>query len=171
MKKVLIVVENDFEDIELLYPFYRFKEAGYRVDVVGPKAKETYTGKHGIPITSTKAPDDVALKDYEAIIVPGGTAPDRMRIRPGLVRLVKEGSDKGLIIASICHGPQLLIEADVVKGKKLTCYKSVATDVKNAGGEYLDKAVVVDGNLVTSRFPPDLPVWCRETLKLLRNRK
>ena len=168
MKKVLIIVENEFEDVELLYPFYRFQEAGYHVDVVGPKAKETYSGKHGIPIASTKAPDDVDLEEYEAIIVPGGRAPDRMRIRSGLVQLVKEANEKGLVIASICHGPQLLIEADIVRGKRLTCYRSVATDVKNAGGKYLDEAVVVDGNLVTSRFPPDLPVWCRETLKLLK---
>lgn len=168
MEKVLIVVENGFEDVELLYPFYRFKEAGYKVDVVGPKAKETYEGKHGIPIESTAAPDDIDLEEYAAVIVPGGRAPDRMRIRPGLVKLVREAFDEGVVVASICHGPQLLIEADVVRGKKLTCYRSVATDVKNAGGEYVNRAVVVDGNLVTSRFPADLPHWCRETLKLLK---
>ena len=168
LEKVSIVVENGFEDVELLYPYYRFMEAGFKVDVVGPKAKETYEGKHGIPIRSTAAPGDIDLDEYVAVIIPGGWAPDRMRIRPGLVKLVKEANDKGLVIAAICHGAQLLVEADVVKGKKLTCYRSVATDVKNAGGEYIDKAVVVDGNLVTSRFPPDLPVWCKETLKLLK---
>jgi len=107
------------------------------------------------------------LDECVAVIVPGGWAPDRMRIRPGLVKLVRDAFDRGLVVAAICHGPQLLVEADVVRGKKLTCYRAVATDVKNAGGEYVDKAVVVDGNLVTSRFPPDLPQWCRETLKLL----
>jgi len=167
LKKVLLLVENGFEDVELLYPYYRFQEAGYKVEVVGPKAKETYEGKHGIPIKSTAAPEDIDLDEYAAIIVPGGRAPDRMRIRPGLVKLVRDAYDKGLVVAAICHGPQLLIEADVVRGKRLTCYRSVATDVKNAGGEYIDKAVVVDGNLVTSRFPPDLPIWCKETLKLL----
>jgi len=167
LKKVLVLVENGFEDAELLYPYYRFKEAGFKVEVVGPKAKETYEGKHGIPMKSTAAPEDIKLDDVAAVIVPGGWAPDRMRIRPGLVKLVRDAFDRGLIIAAICHGAQLLVEADVVRGKKLTCYRAVATDVKNAGGEYVDKAVVVDGNLVTSRFPPDLPHWCRETLKLL----
>jgi protease I len=168
LKKVAIVVENGFEDIELLYPYYRFKEAGYGVDVVGPKAKEAYEGKHGIPIKSTAAPEDIDLEEYAAIIIPGGHAPDRMRIRLGLVKLVKDANEKGLVVAAICHGAQLLVEADIVRGKRLTCYRSVATDVRNAGGEYVDKMVVVDGNLVTSRFPPDLPAWCRETLKLLK---
>jgi len=167
LDKVLIVVENGFEDVELFYPYYRFKEAGFEVDVVGPKAGETYEGKHGVPIKSTAAPEDIDLDEYKAVIVPGGWAPDRMRIRPGLVKLVKDAFDRGLVVAAICHGPQLLIEADVVRGRRLTCYRAVATDVKNAGGEYVDEAVVVDGNLVTSRFPPDLPIWCRETLKLL----
>jgi protease I len=167
MKQVLIIVENDFEDIELLYPFYRFKEAGFKVDVVGPKAGETYHGKHGIPVKSDKSPEEVRVEEYQAVIVPGGRAPDRMRIRPGLVKIVRDAYEKDVLIASICHGPQLLIEADVVKGKKLTCYRSVATDVKNAGGEYVNKAVVVDGKMVTSRFPADLPFWCREILKLL----
>lgn len=167
MKKVLILVENGFEDAELLYPYYRFQEAGFKVEVVGPKAEETYEGKHGVPMRSTVAPDDINLDECAAVVVPGGCAPDRMRIRPGLVKLVRDAFDGGLVVAAICHGPQLLVEADVVRGKKLTCYRAVATDVKNAGGEYVDKAVVVDGNLVTSRFPPDLPHFCRETLKLL----
>jgi protease I len=94
-----------------------------------------------------------------------------MRLNKGLVKLVKEASSKGKVIAAICHGPQLLIEADVLKGKKATCYMSVATDLKNAGGIYEDKSVVVDGNLVTSRFPADLPDFCREILKLLQIKK
>lgn len=134
---------------------------------MGPKSGETYSGKHGIPIRSDAAPEDVNLEDYRAVIVPGGRAPDRMRIRPGLVKLVRDAADKGLVIASICHGPQLLIEAGVVRGRRLTCYRSVATDVKNAGGEYRDEPVVVDGKLVTSRFPADIPFWLRETLKVL----
>jgi protease I len=167
LEKVLIVVENEFEDVELLYPYYRLQEAGYEVNVVGPRSGETYSGKHGIPIRSDLAPEDVNLEDYRALIVPGGRAPDRMRIRPGLVKLVRDAAEKGLVIASICHGPQLLIEAGVVRGRRLTCYRSVATDVKNAGGEYRDEPVVVDGKLVTSRFPADMPFWLRETLRVL----
>ncbi len=167
MKKVLIFVENGFEDRELMIPYYRLQEAGYKVDVVGPKANTTYNGEYGLSIKSDLSPEAVNVDDYAAIIIPGGRAPDRMRINKGLVNLAKDASRKGKVIASICHGPQLLIEADVVKGKKATCYVSVSTDLKNAGGIYLNKSVVVDGNLVTSRFPADLPDFCRETLRLL----
>ncbi|MFQ6064538.1 MAG: type 1 glutamine amidotransferase domain-containing protein [Candidatus Bathyarchaeia archaeon] len=171
MEKVLVFVENGFEDRELMYPYYRFQEAGYKVDVVGPRAKATYNGERGLSIESNLGPKDVNIQDYAAIIIPGGRAPDRMRTNEGLVSLVKEASQKGKVIAAICHGPQLLIEAGVVKGKKATCYVSVSTDMRNAGGIYLDESVVVDGNLVTSRFPADLPDFCRETLKLLKRGK
>jgi protease I len=167
MQKVLLFVHNGFEDRELMIPFYRFQEAGYRVDVVGPKAETTYNGEYGLNMKSDLAPEDVNIDDYAAIIIPGGRAPDRMRTNKGLVQLAKEAFEKGKVIAAICHGPQLLIEADVVKGKKATCYESVSTDLKNAGGIYLDKSVVVDGNLVTSRFPADLPDFCQETLRVL----
>ena len=171
MKKVLLFVDNGFEDRELMYPYYRFQEAGYKVDVVGPKAKVTYNGEHGLTMESDLSPKDVHIDDYVAIIIPGGRAPDRMRTNKGLVDLAKEASKKGKVIAAICHGPQLLIEAGVVKERKATCYVSVSTDLKNAGGIYLDKSVVVDGNLVTSRFPADLPDFCREALKLLETKK
>jgi protease I len=167
MKKALLFVHNGFEDRELMIPYYRFQEAGYKVDVVGPKADTTYNGEYGLKIKSNLSPEEVNIDDYDAMIIPGGRAPDRMRTNKGLVKLAKEASQKGKVIAAICHGPQLLIEADVVKGKKMTCFISVSTDLKNAGGIYLDKSVVVDGNLVTSRFPADLPDFCRETMKLM----
>lgn len=167
MKKVLLLVENGFEDRELMYPYYRFLEAGYHVDVAGPKARETYKGEYGLTIASNLSPQQVKIDEYEAVIIPGGRAPDRMRRDGGLVEIVKKADQKGKVIAAICHGPQLLIEADVLKGKKATCFMSVATDLKNAGGTYIDKSVVVDKNLVTSRFPADLPDFCRESLKLL----
>lgn len=170
MKKVLIVTEGEFEDLELMYPYYRFQEAGYQVVVVGPKAKETYKGEHGISIESDLAPKDVNIDDYVAVVVPGGRAPDGMRLNKGLVQLVKDASRKRKVIAAICHGVQLLIEAGVVKGKRMTCYMSVATDLKNAGGIYEDKSVVVDGNFVTSRFPDDLPDFCREILRVLEKK-
>ena len=136
--------------------------------MVSPKAKETYKGEYGLTVTSDLAPENVKIDEYEAVIIPGGRAPDRMRLNKGLVQLVKEAFKKGKVIAAVCHGPQLLIEADVVKGKRATCYMSVATDLKNAGGIYEDKSVVVDGNLVTSRFPADLPDFCQEILRLLQ---
>ena len=168
MRKVLILIENGFEDSEFLYPYYRFQEEGFKVDVVGLKANETYVGKYGVPMKSNLSPAEVNVDDYEAVIIPGGKAPDRMRINEGLVRIVKEAYEKGKVIAAICHGPQMLIEADILRGKKATCWKSVATDLKNAGATFIDAPVVVDGNIVTSRFPADLPKFCQETIKLLK---
>ena len=170
MAKIAVLVENGFEDIELFYPYYRFQEAGYRVEVVGPEAGVVYSGKKGGSIKSNLTPEDVDLGEYAAVIVPGGWAPDRMRTKPGIVQLVRDADSKGLVIAAICHAAQLLVEADILRGRKLTCVRSVSTDVKNAGGEYLNQEVVVDGNLVTSRTPPDMPAWCRETLRVLESR-
>jgi len=159
MNKAIVLVENGFEDIELLYPYYRLMEAGYKVDVVGPTSGETYKGKKGGSISSSKAPEEVDVTEYDVLIVPGGWAPDRMRTKENMVKLVKEADEHGLVIGAICHAAQLLIEAEIVKGRNLTCVKSVSTDVKNAGGRYTNEALVVDGNLVTSRYPADIPVW------------
>lgn len=168
MQKILMMIDEGVEDTEFLYPYYRFQEEDYKVDVVASKAKETYTGKHGVPFRSNLSPEKVNIDKYDAVIIPGGRAPDRMRINNGLVKLVKEAHKKGKVIAAICHGPQMLIEADIVQGKKATCWKSVATDLKNAGANFVDAPVVVDGNIVTSRFPADLPKFCKETIKLLK---
>jgi protease I len=167
--RMLIMLDKLVEDSEFLYPFYRFQEEGYAVDVVAPKAKETYAGKHGVPFTSNLSPDRVKIDDYDGLIIPGGRAPDYMRTNRGLVEIVKEAFQKDKIVAAICHGPQMLIEADVLRGRKITCWKSVVTDVKNAGAVFIDEAAVVDGNMVTSRSPSDLPQFCKEIIKLLRN--
>jgi len=168
VRKVLILIENGFEDSEFLYPYYRFQEEDFKVDVVGPKANETYIGKYGVPMKSNLSPAEVNVDDYEAVIIPGGKAPDRMRINEGLVSIVQEAYEKGKVIAAICHGPQMLIEADILRGKKATCWKSVATDLKNAGATFIDAPVVVDRNIVTSRFLADLPKFCQETIRLLK---
>ena len=167
MKKVLILLENGVEDSEFIYPYYRFQEEGYKIDILAPEAKKQYVGKHGVPFTSELSPDKVKLDDYAAVIIPGGQAPDRMRIHKNLVNLIKEANSKGIIIAAVCHGPQMLIEADIVKGKTVTSWPSVRTDLKNAGAKIVDEAAVVDGNIVTSRSPGDLPDFCKATLNLL----
>ncbi len=167
MDRAIILVDNGFEDVELLYPYYRLQEAGYEVEVVGPDADETYSGKKGGSIKSTKEPGDIDVNDFRVLIIPGGWAPDRMRTKEEMVRLVRDADRSGLVIGAICHAAQLLIEAEVVEGRRLTCVRSVSTDVKNAGGVYVDEPVVVDGNLVTSRFPPDMPVWLPAILKKL----
>jgi len=168
MTRILIIVDEGVEDSEFIYPYYRFQEEGYKVDIVASKAKETYIGKHGIPMKSELSPKEVNIDEYEGIIIPGGRAPDRMRINEDLVKIVRKAYEKGKVIAAVCHGPQMLIEADILRGKKATCWKSVATDLKNAGAIFVDSPVVVDGNLVTSRFPGDLPEFCKETIRLLK---
>jgi len=168
MRKILIMVDEGVEDAEFIYPYYRFQEEGYKVDIVGSKAKETYMGKHGVPIKSDVSPEEVNVDEYDAVVIPGGRAPDKMRIDKGLVNIVKEAYKKGKVIAAVCHGPQMLIEADILRGKKATCWKSVATDLKNAGATFIDAPAVVDEKLVTSRFPADLPKFCQETIKLLK---
>jgi deglycase len=167
MKKILILLENGVEDSEFIYPYYRFQEEGYKLDIVAPKAKTEYIGKRGGTFTSELSPKEVNLDDYEAVIVPGGHAPDKMRIHPNMVRMVREANLKGKIIAAICHGPQMLIEADIVRGKTATSWPSVRTDLKNAGAKVVDQAAVADGNIVTSRSPDDLPDFCKATINVL----
>jgi protease I len=168
LRKILIMVEDGFDEAEFLYPYYRVQEAGYKAEIVGPKAGEIYTGKYGVPVKSELSPQEVSLEEYDGVIIPGGRAPDRMRINKGLVDIVKNAYGKGKVIAAICHGPQMLIEADIIRGKKATCWKSVITDLKNAGAEFADASVMVDGVIVTSRFPGDLPRFCQELLRLLK---
>ncbi len=167
MARVLMLTENGVEDREMAYPYYRMQEAGYAVDVVGPRKGETYVGGRGLPFTANLGPDDVRVEDYAAVIVPGGKAPDYMRGNPGLVRIVREAVAQDKVVAAICHGPQMLIEADVLHGRRATCAPNIRTDVRNAGATYVDEAAVIDGNIVTSRVPPDLPAFCKATLEVL----
>jgi protease I len=166
MKKIVILLEKGVEDSEFIYPYYRFQEEGFKMDIVAPKAKKEYIGKRGVAFISEFSPE-VDLDDYDAVIIPGGQAPDRMRIHPDLVQLVKDANSRGIVIAAVCHGPQMLIEADIVRGKTATSWPSVRTDLKNAGANVVDEPAVVDGNIVTSRSPADLPDFCKATIKLL----
>jgi protease I len=162
------MVDDGVEEAEFIYPYYRFQEEGYKVDIVASKARKTYMGKHGVPFRSELSPKEVDINVYDAIVIPGGRAPDRMRTNSGLVKIVRKAYEKGKVIAAVCHGPQMLIEADILRGKKATCWKSVATDLKNAGATYIDVPVVVDGRMVTSRSPADLPMFCKESIKFLK---
>lgn len=168
MANILLLIENDFEDAEAVYPFYRMQEAGHKVTVAGPRAG-TYKSKHGYPLNAEKSPKEVRAEDFKGLIIPGGQAPDRMRINPDMVALVRNAAEKGLVVGAICHGAQMLIEAAVVRGRRMTCYISVKTDLVNAGALYLDLPVVVDGTLVTSRHPGDLPDFCATLLRLLKD--
>lgn len=169
MRKMLILLENGFEDSEFIYPYYRFQEEGYKMDIVAPKAKQAYNGEHGVTFTSELAPEQVKLNQYDAVIIPGGMGPDKMRVNEGLLKIVRDANSRGMVIAAICHAPQVLISAEVVRGKTMTSWPSVRTDLKNAGANVVtDKSSVTDGNIVTSRWPADLPDFCVATINLLK---
>jgi len=167
--KVLIISADNFEDSELLVPYYRLKEEGIQVEVASMK-KGPIKGKHGYQVEVDKTLDEVRSADYDLLILPGGRAPEAIRKEEQAVRIAKEFFQQKDPVAAVCHGPQLLITADLVKGRHATCYRSVAEELKNAGGIYEDKEVVVDGNLITSRQPSDLPPFLRETMKILKKR-
>jgi len=164
MKKVLILGADGFEDSELLVPMYRLKEAGHQVVVAGPKTGPI-TGKHGYSVTVDCTFGQVQARDYDALVIPGGKAPETVRLSAAAVAAVKEIDAAGKPVAAICHGAQVLISAGLVRGRKLTCYEGVRDDVIAAGGQYEDAELVVDGNLITSRFPEDLPAFCRELMR------
>src|SRR5690625_4162107 len=166
-KKVAILAENDYQVLELWYPLLRMKEAGAEVDVVGPGHADTHTSSRGYPVNVDVKAADAKADDYDAVIVPGGFAPDRMRINPDLVRLVREANEQNKVVAAICHAGWVLASADVVRGKTVTCTPNIKDDMVNAGAEYVDEEVVVDGNLITSRNPFDLPAFCREIIKAM----
>ncbi len=167
-KKVLILVERDFQDLEVFYPYYRLKEEGTDVKIAGAGDK-TYVGKFGLPINTNGNIKDFKPEDFDCIIIPGGWAPDFMRREPAFAKLIREMNNMGKVVASICHGGWMLCSADIVRGKTLTSYSSIKDDLVNAGAKFVDKSVVVDGNLITSRKPDDLPDFCREIIKKLRD--
>ena len=147
-KRVAILVEDEFEDRELVGPLEALRDAGATVTIVGPAGSAKIT-------------------NFDALVIPGGHAPDKMRMRHAMVDLARDAMDAGKPVAAICHGPQLLISADALRGRTLTCWPSIAVDVKNAGGLYVDKPVVEDGNLITSRKPDDVPMFSEAIIRAL----
>jgi protease I len=167
-RRVAMLVEDEFEDLELTGPLDALRAAGATVVVVGPTAGAEFTGKRGrAVVTSDLAAGAARIKDFDALVIPGGHAPDKMRMRHAMVDLARDAMDAGKPVAAICHGPQLLISANALRGRTLTCWPSIAIDVKNAGGLYVDKPVVEDGNLITSRKPDDVPVFSEAIIRAL----
>jgi protease I len=162
--KALILSADDFEDSELLVPFYRLKEAGVEV-VVASLDRGAIKGKHGYEVAVDKTLDEVMPDDYAILILPGGAAPALVRKEPKALEIARSFFACGKPVAAICHGPQILISADLLKGRRATCYMSVVDELKESGALYEDREVVVDANLVTSRQPADLPAFMRETMK------
>jgi protease I len=165
--KALIISADNFEDSELLVPYYRLKEEGFAVAVSAPGAG-SIRGKHGYEVTVDLPLEAVDPDDYALLVLPGGKAPEQVRQEPAALAVCRRFFADGKPVAAICHGPQTLISAGLLEGRHATCYRSVAGEMRDAGALYEDREVVVDGNLVTSRQPADLPAFLRETMKLLK---
>ena len=164
--KALIISADNFEDSELLVPYYRLKEAGIEVTVAS-LSRGVIKGKHGYEVAVDKTLDEVKADDYAILVLPGGAAPAVVRKEAKALEIARTFFALEKPVAAICHGPQILISAGLLQGRRATCYKSVAEELKEAGALYEDREVVVDGKLVTSRQPADLPAFMRETMKLL----
>jgi protease I len=165
-KTVAMLIENNHNDHEVWYPIYRFQEAGAKVSVVGPAAQR-YVSKLAYPIDADSSADAAKDQLFDVLIIPGGYAPDLMRLCPEMLAMVRNHVLKGKVVAAICHGSWLLASANVIKNRRVTGALSIKDDLQNAGGRFEDAEVVVDGTIVTSRKPSDLPAFCREILRLL----
>lgn len=157
MNSALVLLENGYDELELWVPYYRFLEHGLAAVLVGPKAGETYAGKRGLPARADLGFGEVDLADARIVLVPGGWAPDRIRVHEAAVELVRRALDRGCVVAAICHGGSVLVSADIVRGRRVTSTRSIRDDLRAAGATWVDEPVVVDGRLVTSRTPADLP--------------
>ena len=169
MKNIAIIIDDLFEDSEYIEPACSFTTAGHKLTHIGLKEGKCVKGKN----KGTEVPIDVAIKDasvdnFDALLIPGGYSPDKLRSHDEAVEFIKDFMATGKPVFSICHGPQLLITADVLKGRKVTGWKSIIQDIKNAGAEFVDEEVVEDGNLISSRSPRDLPAFIQASLKKLK---
>ena len=165
-KRVAILIEKNFEDSEFQIPYTALQEAGAEVSVLGSRMNETYTGKQGVAsIKPDGTTTEARAEDFDAVIIPGGMAPDTMRTNMKTVRFVQQAVEQNKLVAAICHGPQVLIEGDLLKGRRATGFRAIRKDMQNAGASFTDEPLVVDNNLITSRRPGDLPIF---TVAILR---
>ncbi len=162
-KRVIALVDHDFEDLELWYPILRLQEEGATVHLIGPRAKQTYIGKYGVPAVSDFGFKDLQASagNYDGILVPGGWAPDQLRRYPEVIQYIQEMNKEEKVIGQICHAGWVLISADILKGKTVTSTPGIKDDMTNAGATWIDEPVVVDGHLISSRRPPDLPPYMK----------
>ncbi|TDT61362.1 type 1 glutamine amidotransferase domain-containing protein [Fonticella tunisiensis] len=166
-KRVIMLAEEGFEDLELWYPVLRLREEGCDVVIVGSGSQKTYRGKYGLSVTVDANIDEVTSEGFDGILVPGGWAPDKLRRYPKVTSLVRKFFEEGKLLATICHGGWVFISAKVLKGYRMTCVNAIIDDVENAGAKYVDEEVVVDRNLITSRTPKDLPAYMRAIIDYL----
>jgi protease I len=166
-KRIAVLVDTTYHEMEVWYPYYRFQEAGAECVLVGAEAGKVYLSKVGYPATAALSYDAVSADAFDGVVVPGGYAPDHIRRHAKANQFVKEMDAQGKLVASICHGPWVLCSAGILKGRRATCFFAINDDVVNAGAHYEDAEVVVDRNLVTSRKPEDLPAFCRAAIGVL----
>jgi protease I len=170
-KKIAVLVEHHYQDLEVWYPLLRLREAGAKVVVVGTGTAAEYVGKYGYPVKVDKNADKVKVSSFDGIVIPGGWAPDRLRMSEPVLELVREMNRAKKPIACICHGGWVLVSAGVLRGRKVTSFVAIRDDVVNAGAKWVDEEVVVDKNLVTSRKPDDLPAFMQKFIELLTHEK
>ncbi|MFP4258975.1 MAG: type 1 glutamine amidotransferase domain-containing protein [Desulfovermiculus sp.] len=166
-KKAMVMIEDLYNDYEFIYPYYRLLEAGLEVQVVGPEAGKSYAGKSGTSARSTLSGDAADAAQFDVLVIPGGYAPDHMRRHRSMVDLVRTMVERDKVVAAICHAGWMLASARVLQGKKMTSFFAIKDDMVHAGADWVDQEVVVDGRLVTSRTPDDLPAFMRSVLELV----
>jgi protease I len=166
MKKAVILIADHYQDLEVWYPLLRLREAGWQVVTAGVESKKNYVGKNGYPIVVDTSIDEIRADDFDAVVIPGGWAPDHIRRHPVALEIVSQMDASKKTVAAICHAGWVLVSANILKGRKCTSFSAIKDDLVNAGAEWVDKEVVVDGNLITSRKPDDLPAFCRAILTM-----
>jgi len=166
--KIAVLIEKMYEDLEAWYPYLRLREEGITTVFVGPGTEKVYPSKHGYPASEEKSIEQVSADDFDGVVIPGGYAPDHIRRSEKMVQFVKDINSQGKLVAAICHAGWVLVSANVLKGKKVTSFYAIKDDMTNAGAQFIDAEVVVDGNLVTSRMPMDLPAFVKEITSFLR---
>jgi len=165
MKKAVILIADDYQDLEVWYPLLRLKEAGWAVVSAGVESKKNYRGKNGYPITVDTTIEEIRADDFDCVIIPGGWAPDYIRRSHVAVELVNQMNAARKTVAAVCHGGWVLASANILRGRQCTSFFAIKDDMINAGASWSDKEVVIDRNLITSRKPEDLPAFCQAILK------
>jgi protease I len=166
-KRIAILLDKEYQEMEVWVPYYRFVEAGATVDFVAPQTGETYPSKLGYPCKSTHAARDVRASDYDAVVCPGGWCPDYMRRDASMVKFIQQAAAEKIVLAAICHGGWMLCCTDALRGRRATSFLAIEYDMRNAGADWVDEECVVDDNVITSRKPDDLPAFCKAILAAL----
>lgn len=166
-KKIAIMLDQQYQELEVWYPYFRFKEEGADVILAAPEARKTYPSKLGYPCTSDAAAREVKLDTLDAVIVPGGWCPDFMRRDESMIRFIQEAAKRNMLLAAICHGGWMLCCTQALRGRRATSFIGIKHDMLNAGASWVDEQCVVDGNIITARKPEDLPAFCAAIIAVL----